>query len=299
MASRPARISEGGTMPGISRRESLALLAAGAAAGSGWSLHANPLGLPIGSQTYPHRQRIREGDLAGVCRDLAALGVGIVELCSPGYSEFSSLADGKQTRKIIEDHGLKCPSGHFTMSDLRNKQEERIAWAKDIGMTQMGTATLSGPMQNGVTTMDAVKKAADEYNRIGEVAAKASIQQFLHDENFEMSRVDGRLTYEVLLELLDPKLVKMQFQMSSMKAVGDPVMYFTKYPGRFLSAHLQGVDLKAAEGRGEPALAVGRDSLDWAKIFTAARTGGLRNYFVELSWDLTVQSVAYLKTLSV
>ena len=31
------------------------------------------------------------------------------------------------------------------------------------------------------------------------------MQQFLHDEGFEMSKVDGRLTYEVLLELLDPE----------------------------------------------------------------------------------------------
>src|SRR6185369_2870541 len=122
---------------------------------------------------------------------------------------------------------------------------ESIAWAKDVGMTQIGTASLGGQMQNGTTTMDAIKKAADEYNKIGEESAKAGLQQFLHDENFEMTKVDGRLTYEVLLELLDPKLVKMQFQMSAMRSVGDPVMYFTKYPGRFISMHLQGVDLNA------------------------------------------------------
>jgi hypothetical protein len=46
-------------------------------------------------------------------------------------------------------------------------------------------------------------------------------------------------------------------------------------------------------------LAVGKDSLDWAKIFVAAKTGGVKNYFVEQNWELTVQGVAYLKTLSV
>ena len=274
-------------MPRISRRELLALLGVGA-----YHLRANPLGMPIGSQTYPHRQRIRDGDFAGVCQDLAALGVGNIELCSPAYSEFAGLADAKQTRRIIEDHGLKCPSSHFGMNELRNKQPETIAWAKEIGLTQMGTATLGGQLRDGVTTMDAVKRAADEYNKIGEAAARAGIQQFLHDENFEMSKVDGRLTYEVLLELLDPKLVKMQFQMSSMKAIGDPVTYFTKYPGRFVSMHLQGVE-------GGATVAVGKDSLDWARIFSAAKTGGLKNYFLELNWDLTVQSLAYLKTLKV
>jgi sugar phosphate isomerase/epimerase len=125
------------------------------------------------------------------------------------------------------------------------------------------------------------------------------MQQFLHDERFEMSKVDGRLTYEVLLELLDPKLVKMQFQMSATPAVGDPVMYFTKYPGRFISMHLQGVDLNPppGEGRRGPQQAVGKDSMDWKKIFAAAKTGGVKNYFIEQSWDLTVQSAAYLKTL--
>src|SRR5580658_3951642 len=100
------------------------------------NLHADPLGLPIGSQTYPHRQWIKDGDFAGLCKDMEALGVGSLELCSTGYAEFASLADGKQTRKIIEDHGLKCPSAHFDMKELRTKQAQLIDWAKDIGMTQ-------------------------------------------------------------------------------------------------------------------------------------------------------------------
>jgi hypothetical protein len=111
--------------------------------------------------------------------------------------------------------------------------------------------------------------------------------------------VDGRLTYEVLLELLDPKLVKMQFQMSAMRAVGDPVTYFEKYPGRFISMHLQGVDLNAPATGRVPGVAVGKDSLDWAKIFGAAKAGGLKNYFIEQSWDLTVAGVAFLKSLRV
>jgi sugar phosphate isomerase/epimerase len=269
------------------RRSAAALLAT-------TELRAAPLGLPIGSQTYPHRQRIKAGDFAGLCKDMADLGVGSLELCSPRYAEFASLADGKETRKVIEDHGLICLSAHFTMNELRTRQAQSIEWAKEIGMTQMGTASLGGRTPGGIATMDAVKAAADEYNRIGETAAKSGIQQFLHDEGFELSKVDGRLTYLVLLELLDPKLVKMQFQMSAMKIAGDPVMYFTRYPGRFLSMHLQGVDSSP-----NPAVAVGKDSLDWPKIFAAAKIGGVKNYYVEQNWDLTVQSVNFLKTLSV
>ena len=285
---------------------------------------AGPLGMPIGSQTYPHRQRIKDGDFAGLCKDMAELGVRSLELCSPGYADFASLTDAKQIRRILDDHGLMCPSGHFEMFELRTRQPELIAWAKEIGMTQMGTASLGSPMghgtagyegmDRGAVSMDLVKRVAEEYNRIGEVAAAAGIRQFLHPEFFELSRTDGRLIYDVLLELFDPKLVNMQFHMAMMRVLGDPVTYFERYPGRFLSLHLQGVDLKApfpawdpgapmeavmARWRAMPQLAVGEDDVDWARLFGAAKTGGVENYFIEQGWDLTVKGAAYLKTLKV
>ena len=154
-------------------------------------------------------------------------------------------------------------------------------------------------------------EAADEYNRIAAAAAKAGMQQGLHNEGFELSMVEGKRTYDLLLELLDPKLVKFQFQMSTITAGFVAAEYFLKYPGRFNSMHLQDVDMKAsapaapAEGPARrreeryPQVALGHGSIDWVKTFTTAKIGGVRNYFVEQSWELTQQSVAYLKTLHV
>ncbi len=264
------------------------------------SISGGPLGLPIGSQTYPHRQRIKDGDFAGLCRDMAAIGIREVELCDPlSFAEFESLGNAKEVKRILDENGLNCPSGHFGLDVLRTRQQEMISWAKEVGMTQMGVSTLRGPIQDGVVTMDAVKRAAEEYNQMATVASSAGLQQFLHDEEFEMAKIegDGRLTYVALLELLDPNLVKMQFQMSAMTVIGDPVVYFNKYPGRFISLHLQGVDLND-RGRAWK-VAVGKDSLNWRGIFPAAKVGGVKNYFVELNWDLTKESVTYLQTLDV
>jgi sugar phosphate isomerase/epimerase len=324
-------------MSAISRREFFKKTAADTAvagllaAAAGSRAFASPLGLPIVSQTYPHRDRIVKGDFAGLLKDMKAIGIEVIELCNPAYAEFKSLADGKQTRKILDDNGMKCLSAHFNMNSLRKEQAAQIEWAQALGMTQMSTASLGGRVTNGMTTLEEVKRAADEYNKIAAVAKKAGLQQALHNEGFENSRLeDGRLTYPVLMEYLDPDLVKMQFQMSSMRTVGDPIMYFTNHPGRFVSAHLQGVDTTQgmvssragfppvkptpeeaaaqAQGRGGRgrggmggggnALAVGEDSVDWVKVFTAAKTAGLKNYFVEQSWDVTVKSVAFLKTLN-
>jgi len=274
-----------------------ASIIAGASA-AGLPLSAAPLGLPIGSQTYPHRAMIKDGDFAGLARILADIGVQSLEMCSPlGYAEFAPLADGKAVKRVLADHGLTCVSGHFSMKELRERQAESIRWAQDVGITQMITATLGG---SNTPTLDDVKKAADEYNGIAAVAAKAGIQQGLHNEGFEVSMVDGQRTYDVLMGLLDPALVKFQFQMSTISQGFVAADYFTKYPGRFVSMHVQDVDLKATPppgGRGSVQAPVGKGSIDWLKTFIAAKTGGVKNYFVEQNMELTKASVAALKAM--
>jgi hypothetical protein len=52
-------------------------------------------------------------------------------------------------------------------------------------------------------------------------------------------------------------------------------------------------------GGGRGGLSVGGDSVNWEAVFTAAKIGGMKNYFIEQAWDLTVKSAAYLKTLNV
>jgi sugar phosphate isomerase/epimerase len=266
-------------------------------------LGASPLGLPIGSQTWPHRAMIKGGNFAGLLKTLGGIGVQAIELCSPlDYEDFATLSDGKEVRKVIADHGLKCDSAHFGMNELRTRQAQAIAWAHDVGITQMVTATLDA---GDKPTMDVVKRAADEYNAIAARARKEGIQQGLHNEGFELSQVDGRRTYDVLLELLDPALVKFQFQMSTISRGLVAHEYFTKYPGRFNSMHVQDVGLNAAapagrsgEDRGAQ-VPVGKGSIDWVKTFEAAKVAGVKSYFVEQNMEFTKESVAYLKTLKV
>jgi sugar phosphate isomerase/epimerase len=287
-------------MTSISRRDFVKISAAFTAAAGflsagGVNLHANPLGMPIGCQTWPVRDMIAK-DFPGTLKQLSDAGFQSIELCSPvGYEDsgFAGLAKykGAELRKIINDAGLTCVSSHFSMEELRKNQDDRIAWAKDVGMTQMLVASLGGPEH---PTMDDVKRAADEYNKIGDKAAQAGIQQGLHNENFELSKVDGKRTYDTLFELLDPKLVKFQFQVSTISEGYDAAEYFTKYPGRFISMHAQGWDAKTKK-----IVPIGQDSLDWKKIFTAAKTGGIKNYFVEMKLEMMRASVPYLRSLQV
>lgn len=235
-------------------------------------------------------------DFRSTLKMLAAAGFQSIELCSPvGYADsgFAGLSKfkGSEIRGIIHDEGLTCVSSHFSIDELRKNQDDRIAWAKDLGLTQMIIPSLDGPKS---PTLDDVKRAADEYNRIGERAASAGIVQGLHNEDFELTKVDGKRTYDLLFQLLNPKFVKFQFQVSTISEGYDATQYFTKYPGRFISMHVQGWSAKTRK-----IVPVGEGTLEWNKIFTAAKTGGIKNYFVEMDLPLMKASVPYLRRLQV
>jgi sugar phosphate isomerase/epimerase len=280
----------------LHRREFLKSTAAASILASiPFTAHANPLGLPIACQTWPVRKMIAK-DFPGTLKTLADAGFQSIELCSPiGYSDsgFAGLAkySGSELKKILSDNGLTCVSSHFGIGELRKDQPRSIAWAKDVGLTQMIVPSLDGPKN---PTLDDVKRIADEYNKMGELAAKSAIQQGLHNEGFELSKVNGKRTYDILLELLEPKFVQFQFQVSTISDGYDAAEYLTKYPGHFFSMHVQGWDLKK-----NTYAPVGQDSLDWKKIFSAAKTAHIKNYFVEMDLDLMKASVPYLRGLQV
>jgi sugar phosphate isomerase/epimerase len=283
-------------MSGLSRRELLKNSVAAALVSTGaLEIFANPLGMPIGCQTYPVRKMIAT-DFPGTIKQLASAGFQTIELCSPkGYAKagFAPVAQyrGAELTRLLGDLGVTCHSSHFSMRELRDDLPGSIAWAKDVGLTQMMVPSLDGPRH---PSMDDVRRVSDEFNKMGGEVAKASLQLGLHNENFELSSVDGKRTYDVLFDLLDPKLVKFQFQCSTISEGFVAAGYFTKYPGRFISMHVQDWSTETKK-----TVAVGQGSIDWKRTFTAAKTGGIKNYFVEMDLDLMRASVPYLRALQV
>ena len=115
-----------------------------------------------------------------------------------------------------------------------------------------------------------------------------------HNNNFEFREIGGVLIYDHLMSVFDKNLVKMQFQVAVINAGYEAVTYFEKYSGRFESMHL--VDWSPAEKKQVP---IGEGSIDWKRLFTAAKKAGVKNYFVEMSLDLMKASTKYLHALKV
>ncbi len=279
-------------MQTISRRQFL-YSGSMAIATTAMKLEANPLGMPIGCQTYPLRESIGK-DFEGTLQKIAAGGFRMIELCSPvtfvkdGYGPLANIKPA-EIRRMIHDAGLGCVSSHFRMEELKGQLDDRIAWAKAVGLKQMICATM--PVRHDVP-MASWLQGCDDLNKIGEQTLKAGIQLGYHNHDFEFKEIDGLLIYEEMMKRLDPKLIKMQFQVA-IPPQYNPVDIVAKYPGRILSLHLS--DWTAERKM----VAIGAGGIDWKKLFAAAKAGGIKNYFVEMDWDLMQTSVPYLRKLKV
>ena len=266
-------------------------------------LSANPLGLPIGCQTYPVRASISK-DFVGAMKGLRAAGFTQIELCSPyGYDEFSSLRKYKprELRRMLNDWGLGCISAHWAPNELFQKADESIAYAKEFGMTQMAIAAL-GPFEPKTTqTVDNVKRYVEPFNTFAEKAQAAGIVALLHNEGFVSAHIDEKPVYDMMIAQLNPATTKLQFQVSAMQEGYDPVTYFKKYSGRYLSMHCQDWVKDSSTRSGFRQVPLGKGLVDWKAVFTAAKTAGVKNYFVELEEDpaLMASSVPYLRSLKV
>jgi len=246
---------------------------------------------PIGFQTFPIRDMVAK-DFAGAMKTMAGLGYQYTEMCYPkGYAGagFAPLVDVKAAdlRKMIEDAGMKCPSCHFGMGNLKNNFGECIDFAHGLGLTQMVTPGLETP---GKTIAD-FKQACGELNTIAAKIKGEGMATGLHNHEGEFKMLDGELIYDAIMGALDGGLVKMQFQTEVIKLGYKASDYFKKYPGRFISAHLS--DWTADKKQ----VPVGQGVIDWKEFFAAAKTGGVKNFFVEMDFDTYKDSAAYIHGL--
>ncbi|HVV55100.1 MAG TPA: TIM barrel protein [Mucilaginibacter sp.] len=246
---------------------------------------------PVGFQTYPIRDMVSK-DFAGTMKLMAGMGYQYTEMCYPkGYADsgFGPLVSVKPAdlKKMIEDAGLHCPSCHIGMGDLQKNFGECMEFAHGLGLAQVVSPGLETP---GKSIPD-YKQAAGEFAKIAEQLKSEGLATGLHNHEGEFKMLDGELIYDAIMSALTGSLVKMQFQTEVIKEGYKGPTYFKKYPGRFISAHLSDW---TADGKQVP---IGKGVIDWKEFFAAAKTGGIKNFFVEMTFDTYKDSVEYLHGL--
>ena len=249
--------------------------------------------MPLGFQVWTVKDMLVK-DFPGTLKMIADMGYQSVEMCSPpGYesSGFGPLMKltAKEMKQIINDAGLVLLSCHYGMDELRNHLDERIEFAKECGQKQMILSSFGLPRN---ATMSDWLKAADELNTIGVKTKKSGIQTGFHNHNTEFEKIGDAIIYDALMNQFDPEYVKMQFQVAVISIGYKASDYFTKYPGRFISAHL--ADWSPIEKK---SVTLGKGIVDWKAFFDTVKKGGVKNIFIEMDLSTFKDSATFINSL--
>lgn len=250
--------------------------------------------MPIGFQSYVLREDIGK-DLTGTLNKMAGMGYEYVEMCSPkGYmGPFEPLAkhSGKELMQLITDTGMQCKSSHFTWDEMNENLDERMEFANEMGLEHfVASAGLHSE------TLDELKEKCAKLNSMGEKIKNAGMIAGFHNHIAEFeTKFDDKYEYDLILELLDPEVVKMQYQTQPITMGIKGSTYFNKFPGRFISTHMQ--DYNPNDTTKE--IALGKGIADWKDFFAAAKKGGVQVAYVEMESNpgTLKDSIAYLKNL--
>lgn len=257
------------------------------------ALAGAPFDWPVGTQTYNIRHELGK-NLDGTLRNLAATGFQAIELCSPqGYAgPFAPLAalSPEALRDRIRSAGLRCESCHYTRREFNENLPERIDYARRLGLRHMVLSSFS--IRAG--TLADWARAAEELNEAAEQIAKAGMQAGFHNHDREFETLEGERIFDRIMRELDPKLVKMQYQVVVGRLGVDAAEVFRRYDGRFASLHLD--DWMPGDKSPAP---LGQGAVDWKKLLTDARKAGVRNYFIEVEPAAMTASCEYMRSLKV
>src|SRR5438552_3883236 len=157
-------------------------------------LGATPLGLPIGVQLGWLRKDC-EKDLEGTLKKLVEIGYREVEAFAPFFNRTPS-----EFRRILDAHGLRCPSAHWIAATDKREFEKQVEGAKQIGLDYLFALA-------SVKSLDDCKRSADFLNKIGERCLQAGLQLAVHNHHYEFKTFDGAVAYDVFVSGTDPKLV--------------------------------------------------------------------------------------------
>ncbi len=233
----------------------------------------------LGVQLYTVRQ--------DAARDLPAVLASVRQI---GYTEVETYWDiynhpAAELRRMIADHGLSVPSGHFDYQGL----ESKIEYAKILGVEYVICPMLPESMW---FTLDGYKQAADQFNRWGEQIRQAGMQFGFHNHNYEFRRFEdttGKDTtgFETLMKRCDPKLVCIEMDCYWITQAGlDPLQMFRQYGDRVQLLHLK--DRKPGfpatqikDAAAEHFTEVGAGTIHWPEILAAARKNAVKHMFVE------------------
>jgi sugar phosphate isomerase/epimerase len=226
----------------------------------------------FGVQLYTLRDDLPK-DPMGVLKQLGSFGYKQVESFEGKSGMFWGMTN-KEFKAYLDELGMSIVSSHC---DFRKDFERKAAEAGEIGMKYLICPYL-GPQKS----IDAFKKAADDFNKAGEICKKNGLRFAYHNHNYSFNKQEGQLPQDVMMQNSDPALVDFEMDIYWVVSAGaDPIEWLKKYPNRFRLCHIKDRAKNAAPTNFDASVDLGTGSIDFAKILAEGKKYGFQYHIVE------------------
>ena len=256
-------------MPSFTRRSFLAMSAM-----LPWAFKSSAAArsIPIGLELYSVRDALKQ-DPEHALRAVAQMGYQAVEFYAP-YFQWSD-AQAKQTRKLLDDLGLRCYSTH---NDAEYFTPKNLSRARDLNLI-LGSKYLVLAWSDPKSGPDAWKAIADELNSVADMLEPSGLKPGYHNHQAEFTGAVGQRPMDMLAKNTKPSVMLQLDVGTCVEAGSDPVAWIRANPGRIRSIHCKDWSPDAAKGY---KVLFGEGVADWKGIFQAAEgVGGVEYYLIE------------------
>jgi sugar phosphate isomerase/epimerase len=242
----------------------------------------------IGIQLYSIRDDMKKDPL-GSLKQIAAMGYKNVEHANYVNRKFYGYTP-KEFKKVLDDLGLKMPSGHTVMGKkhwdastktFTDEWKYTVEDAAVVGQQFVISPWLDETLR---TTYDDLVRYMEVFNKSGELCRKSGMKFGYHNHDFEFSqKLNNKTVYDIILQNTDPKLVMQQLDIGNMVGGGARAMeVLKKYPGRFESMHVKDTIESATGHKGYESTILGKglvnpkEVIDWGR-----KSGGTVHFIIE------------------
>lgn len=245
----------------------------------------------LGVQLYSVRDDMKK-DPVGTLKQLAAMGYRNVEHANYVNRKFYGFT-AKEFKKVLDDLGMKMPSGHTVMErghwdpakkDFTASWKYTVEDAAIVGQQYVISPWLDEELRK---TYDGLLAYMEVFNKSGELCKKSGMKFGYHNHNFEFStKLNDQKVFDIMVNHTDPSLVAQQLDIGNMYGAGGRALEIVKqYPGRFELMHVKDEIKTATKGEmedGYESTVLGKGVVGVKEVIDQGRkTGGTIHFVVE------------------
>ncbi|GAC1386641.1 MAG: sugar phosphate isomerase/epimerase [Ginsengibacter sp.] len=240
-------------------------------------------------QLYSVREDMKK-DPVGTLKALASYGYKNVEHANYVNRKFYGYTP-TEFKKILDDLGLRMPSGHTVMSAKHwdtNKNDFTDDWkytvedAKVVGQKYVISPWLDESLRKNY---DDLLRFLDLFNKSGQLCKSQGLKFGYHNHDFEFKySLNDMKIYDIILKNTDPSLVIQQLDFGNMYGAGGrAIEVISKHPGRFESVHVKDEIKSSSKGEmndGYESTVLGTGLIPIKKVLDYAKAKGGTTLFV-------------------